>query len=746
MPDIQLVRYAAPKMEALSVLPSPMPQYLKRSIGQEVFKVKAAVGDDGYLWGEGWASKDTIDVYNEIVRPDAFNESLPAYMQHPMMLYMHDWFGMPVGMVTELEIREHGIWTVFKIFPTDEGKNLMTVIREGLIDSLSVGFTVDKGGTEYDEKTKITTITKGKLYEISVVNLAANPDALFDISKGHPASMLTTKSFNIDNIKKVITETGGDEGGRQDIRRYAMPQTDVAEMHAISKSVDSLTKRFDDVDAKVDSFDKLSGELDKLKGEIQKKVDEVKSGVATIDSLNDLTKNIESDFADVQEKLNRLENQKDIVARRGDMLSWMAKMVHNRGREKMDIILRTPVNYKSHPEGDLLKALRDQFDLAYMVDAYMRGNGRPYGGIHTLKSWKAFVDLLGYFAPEEAKAMATSNTGQGLEWVFTGWSRVFHDLYDLERKIERFIPSFELPTKDFEWPGITAHGIAYPMSEAARNNPEQLRKTNWGTGKTTFHAQDFAVAYLISANLTEDSVIAIGPVVQAELILAMNSAFNDALINGNNDATVNGEVWTNDFDTGYTTWDLMKCKSLIQGLRLHASDLSATIDFASTTAGVGDGAATFGPKDTMSLFMKMGKMAAQNEVVKLVMPLEVYLKTLCFDVRTQSGTYGGPGVYNTRERLMYFGGYEMVIDPDYPIDMATTGIYDGSVKTDTGELAFNPREFKIGNYRPITAEYQKDILTGQMAFVATMRKDMRKMAIASLFPVAAGYGITTAGL
>ena len=86
------------------------------------------------------------------------------------------------------------------------------------------------------------------------------------------------------------------------------------------------------------------------------------------------------------------------------------------------------------------------------------------------------------------------------------------------------------------------------------------------------------------------------------------------------------------------------------------------------------------------------------------------------------------------------------MDPDYSNQMTAAGIYDGSTMTYTGMLAFKPSEFKIGNYRPITVEYDKNILTQQWAFVSTMRKTMEKMAPSAELPVALGYKITTAGL
>jgi len=708
--------------------------------GKGAFQFKADQLPNGSYHIVGKASTDGIDLENEVVEPGFADDSMDEFMQHPLMLFMHNFWDLPVGKWTEITVHDHYLEAEGYVLPTATGKDIMLLSDAGILNSLSIGFTVE--ASEKDEETGLRTITKGRLYEISIVNLGMNPDALYEpIKQG-----IKDQSIDID-IKSLIG-TGGDEGGRLNNRRIAM-STNVAEMHDLSKKVDDLNKQHGDALEKTQgSITTLTTDLDKLKAEIVSKVEDVKTGLAPVESLTTLQTNIAKDFGEVNEKINKLQNARDIGDRQTNMLAWMGKLVQNRGKQKMDIILRAPVDYKSHPEGELLKALRHQYDTAYAVDAYMRGRGYGnYGGIKTLESWKAFTDLLEFFAPDEVKAMASgSAAGYGLEWVSTGWSAVMHDIYDMERKLERYIPHFEMPTMNYEWPALTAHGVAYPVTEATTNNPDQMRKSDWTTSKITFAAQDFGVAYAISANLLEDSIIAIAPIVQNELMFALASAMNDAILNGNDDATVDGETWTNDLDTGYTTWALSKCKSLITGLRLYASDLSATIDFGSGSAGIGDGATTFGPKDTMSLLVKMGKHAAEADKVKFVMPLVVYLKHICMDAMAKPGDYGGQGTYNTSSKQLYFAGIEMIIDPDFSTEMTAAGIYDGSTKTKTAELAFKPSEFKIGNHRPITVEYNKNIHTQQWGFVATMRKTMEKMAPSAEFPVALGYNITTAGL
>jgi HK97 family phage prohead protease/HK97 family phage major capsid protein len=741
--SIQTGTYAADVLAQPVPISGPAPPDLHRTNGAFAFKSFTDKADDGTeeFYGAGWASKPDVDSYKEIVKPDAFNESLPEFMRHPMMLYMHDWYGMPVGMVTSVEVREEGIWVEFKIFQTTEGRNLIICIREGLIDSLSIGFSVAKDGYEFDEESGIGTITKGRLLEVSVVTLGACPTALFSEKL---SSLLRSKDFDINKAKSIINDAAQGEDYRDKLRSVNMADMT---LHEVSKKVDDLNLKHDDALSGVTkSVKDVNSELEKFKAEF---LDTAKNA-ATADAVDSLAKNVEKDVGDLHSELNKIKNAVEINSRRESMHSWMSKMYSNRGREKMDIILRSPVDTASHPEGDLLKATRHAFDELALVHSMLSfKHGVHNVDLTKLKTFDAFTGLLSYYAPDEAeslKAMSGGTAGSGAEWLMTGFSQNMHDLYDMERKLERYMPQFDMPQKTFEWPAKLAHAVAYPISEASVNNPTEMRKSDWTTGDITFVAKDSGAAFPISSNLEEDSIVAIGPVVMEELAFGLSSAWNDALLNGNDDATVSGDTWTNDLDTGYSTWALNKCKNLIPGLRLYASDLSATINFASTTAGVGDGAATFGPKDIMSLFVKMDKHADNPELVKLVMPLIVYLKILCFNERAQMGTYGGVGTYNTKDRLDHFAGYEMLVDPDYSSLMTAAGIYDGSTKTHTGCLAFKPREFKQGNRRGIVVEYDKNIYTQQTGYVATQRKAFKKMCVSTEFPVAAGYGITTAGL
>ena len=133
-----------------SILYRPMPEQ------PDSFKFK--LEDDGTLIIEGYASTNILDDGSDIVEPEAFRETLETYLRDPLMLYMHDWWATPVGKIIEAEIRSDGLWVRAQIVPTEKGKEMIELVKHGILHRFSIGFSIDK--SETDEETKIRNISK----------------------------------------------------------------------------------------------------------------------------------------------------------------------------------------------------------------------------------------------------------------------------------------------------------------------------------------------------------------------------------------------------------------------------------------------------------------------------------------------------------------------------------------------------------------------------------------------------------
>ncbi len=160
--------------------------------------------DDGVIRIHGKASTPTIDAHDDIIRTKAFAGTMDEYMKNPVLLLQHD-SDKPVGVVTDYAIRKSALEISAEVRHDTDA--VMQKIRAGTIKAFSVGFKMlalsvrylDKDGKERTadewqaerslESTtpyvirRIREITDLKLYEISVVSMPANPEALFSLKK-----------------------------------------------------------------------------------------------------------------------------------------------------------------------------------------------------------------------------------------------------------------------------------------------------------------------------------------------------------------------------------------------------------------------------------------------------------------------------------------------------------------------------------------------------------------------------------
>jgi HK97 family phage prohead protease len=130
---------------------------------------------DGDEWlVEGYASTYDRDLGDDVVVPGAFTKSLGG--GRPVrFLFSHD-PSQVLGTVQELAEDEKGLRGRFKISQTALGKDVHTLLRDGAIDSFSIGYLpVD---FEHDRKAGVRKLTEVDLLEVSLVSMPMNPAAV----------------------------------------------------------------------------------------------------------------------------------------------------------------------------------------------------------------------------------------------------------------------------------------------------------------------------------------------------------------------------------------------------------------------------------------------------------------------------------------------------------------------------------------------------------------------------------------
>lgn len=116
----------------------------------------------------GYASTfGNVDRQGDIVAKGAFKNSLN---DHVLVLYNHS---EAIGKALEMKEDQHGLFVKAKISDTERGREVMTLIKDGVINKMSIGFNIK----DYEHSDDGRIIKDVELFEFSAVAFPANPEA-----------------------------------------------------------------------------------------------------------------------------------------------------------------------------------------------------------------------------------------------------------------------------------------------------------------------------------------------------------------------------------------------------------------------------------------------------------------------------------------------------------------------------------------------------------------------------------------
>tara|TARA_R110001592_G_scaffold133073_2_gene348215 strand:+ start:2933 stop:3592 length:660 start_codon:yes stop_codon:yes gene_type:complete len=144
---------------------------------------------------KGYASMfNNKDSDGDIITKGAYAKTLQENSERIAFLYQHN-MNQPIGKPLSMKEDEKGLFIEAKISDSSLGKDVKTMVSEGILKEFSVGFIPIKE----DLQREVNYIKEIKLFEFSLVTLAANPLAKVTEYKG-------TKSVDnlMDEFDKLI--------------------------------------------------------------------------------------------------------------------------------------------------------------------------------------------------------------------------------------------------------------------------------------------------------------------------------------------------------------------------------------------------------------------------------------------------------------------------------------------------------------------------------------------------------------
>lgn len=206
------------------------------------------------VWG--YASTEAVDSDGEVIKRSAIEAALEDYMKFANIREMHQ--PSAVGIAKEAFTDEKGLYIAAKVVDDDAWAK----VEAGVYKGFSIGGKV----LERDPKAR-KTITKVGLFEISLVDRPANPEAVFDVWK-------------VADIGEDMPEpeiTAGDEVVTEPIEKAAEEQAIVEiATESVEKTAEEVVAE-EPVDpvAKADALLSAIEASEKPVEEIQKSADEV---------------------------------------------------------------------------------------------------------------------------------------------------------------------------------------------------------------------------------------------------------------------------------------------------------------------------------------------------------------------------------------------------------------------------------------------------------------------------------------
>jgi hypothetical protein len=119
--------------------------------------------------------RDHLGHYHETIAPGAFARTIAERGDRVKLLVQHQREILPIGRATVLREDPAGLYGEFRVSATDQGDQVLELVRDGALDGLSIGFRTVRDQWSHDRTRR--RLIEARLDEVSVVPFAAYDDA-----------------------------------------------------------------------------------------------------------------------------------------------------------------------------------------------------------------------------------------------------------------------------------------------------------------------------------------------------------------------------------------------------------------------------------------------------------------------------------------------------------------------------------------------------------------------------------------
>jgi len=165
------------------------------------FEVKEIDEDAGTFTGYASAFNN-LDDGGDIVLPGAFKKTIAERAHRIKVVWQHNWT-QPIGKPLEMTEDAHGLFVKAYISDTSLGRDVRTLMRDGVISELSIGYDIVKDTWSDLDGKRVHLLNELRLYEFSPVTIAMNDQATITGVKGFQLDDPLEKLADYDQLDRI---------------------------------------------------------------------------------------------------------------------------------------------------------------------------------------------------------------------------------------------------------------------------------------------------------------------------------------------------------------------------------------------------------------------------------------------------------------------------------------------------------------------------------------------------------------
>lgn len=118
-----------------------------------------------------------IDDGGDVIEKGAFSKTIREDFSRIKILALHNDCDLPIGKPLELREDDKGLFIRGKISDTQRGRDIQTLLKDGVLNELSIGYDATTWSVDDDGIRHLKEI---RLWEVSIVTWAMNDQATID--------------------------------------------------------------------------------------------------------------------------------------------------------------------------------------------------------------------------------------------------------------------------------------------------------------------------------------------------------------------------------------------------------------------------------------------------------------------------------------------------------------------------------------------------------------------------------------